>query len=100
MLRPAHRVDDGRDFLHVAVFADGSKHVDGFEILIFGNAGDPLNGFRRVSRILLLQQLENAPWMLQGEVIGYICRQSGTWCRSSDFAWLWLGRTASRPSLA
>ena len=22
MLRPAHRIDDGRDFLHVAIFAD------------------------------------------------------------------------------
>ena len=76
MLRPAHRVDDGRDFLHVAVFADRSKQVGGLQELVLGDAGNPLDHFRRVARILLLHQLEDAARMLQREVVSDIRRKS------------------------
>src|SRR5580658_766970 len=86
MLRPADGVDDRRNFLRVPVLADGSEHVNGLQILIFRNAGNALDHFRRVSRILLLQQLEDAAWMLQRHVVGHIGRQQYRWCRSAGFS--------------
>ena len=77
MLRPAHRVDDGRDFLHVAVFADGGKQIDGLQVLVLRDARDALDGFGGVARILLLHQLENAARMLERQVVGDIRRQRG-----------------------
>ena len=58
VLRPTHRIDDGRDLLHVAVFADGSEQVRGLQELVFGYAGDALDHLRRVTRILLSSTAE------------------------------------------
>jgi len=55
VLRPSHRVHDGGDLLHVAVFADGGEGVGGLQELIFWNSRDALDYLRRVARILLLQ---------------------------------------------
>ena len=65
VLRPADGVDDGRDLLHVAVLADGREQVGGLQELILRNAGDALDHFRRVARILLLQQLIDAARMFE-----------------------------------
>ena len=75
VLRPAYRVNNRRHFLHVPVFAHGREHVDRLQILFLRDARDPLHGFRRVARILLLHQLENAARMLQRQVVGYVRRQ-------------------------
>ena len=74
MLRPSHRVQDGRHLLHVAVFTDGGEQVSGFEELVFGNARDALDHLRRVTRVLLLQQLEDAAWVLQRQVVSDLLR--------------------------
>ena len=55
VLRPTHGVNDGADFLHVAILADGRVHVGGFEELILGNSSDPFHHLGGVARILLLQ---------------------------------------------
>ena len=55
VLRPPHRIHDGGDLLHVAIFADGSEQIGGLQELVFRNAGDALDHLRRVARILLLQ---------------------------------------------
>ncbi len=81
MLRPAHRVDDRRDFLHVAIFADGSEQVDGLQVLVLRDARDALDGFGRVARILLLHQLEDAARMLKRQVVGDIRGQRRRWRR-------------------
>ena len=60
VLRPADRIDDGGDLLGVAVLADGGEQIGGLEELILRNAGDALHHFRRVARILLLQELIDA----------------------------------------
>src|SRR6266481_7463954 len=64
-LRPSDGVDDGADLLHVAVFANRSVEVSGFEELLLGNAGDALDHLRRVAGILLLQELEDAVGILK-----------------------------------
>ena len=65
VLRPAHRIDDGGDLLHVAVLADGGEQVAGLQKLVLRNAGDARHHLRRVARVLLLQQLIDAARMLQ-----------------------------------
>ena len=81
VLRPAHGVDNSSDLLHVAILADGGEHVDGLEVLILGNAGDAFDQFRRVARILLLHQLENAAGVLQRQIIGGVEGKGGRrWC--------------------
>src|SRR5215469_6974104 len=75
VLGPPDRVDDGRGFLHVAVFADRGEKVGGFEVLLFRNACDALHGLRRVARILLLEQLKYASGMLERQVVGDVRRQ-------------------------
>src|SRR5260370_28411617 len=75
MLRPADRVDNRRNFLHVPVLADGCKHVGGLQELVPRDARDPLDGFRRVTRILLFQQLEHTARMLEGQVVSDIGRK-------------------------
>jgi hypothetical protein len=77
VLRPAHRVDDGGDLLHVAVFADGGEQIGGLQELIFRNAGDALHHLRRVARILLLQQLIDAARMLKREVVSDVGSKGG-----------------------
>src|ERR1700720_4988060 len=99
VLGPTDGVDDGRNFLHVAVFANRCEHVDGLQILILWNAGYPLDGFRRVARILLLHQLEYAARMLKRQIVGDVWRQPGRRSRSSNLAWHGFGRVAGRPSL-
>ena len=69
VLRPADRVDDRGGLLHVAVLADGGEEVGGLEELILRDPGDALDHLRRVARILLLQQLEDATRMLQRQVV-------------------------------
>src|ERR1700754_3771111 len=68
MLRPAHRINDRRGFLHVAIFAYRSKQIDGPQVLVPGDARNPFDGFGGVAGILLLHQLEDAARMLKGEV--------------------------------
>ncbi len=63
VLRPADRVDDGGDLLHVAILADGGEHVPRLQKLVLRNAGDARNHLRRVARVLLLQQLIDAARM-------------------------------------
>src|SRR6266849_7908902 len=84
VLRPAHGVDDRSDLLHVAVLADGGKQVGGLQELILRDAGDALDHFRRVARVLLLEELENTARMLEREVVRDIWGQGGrgrTWSR-------------------
>ena len=69
MVRPADSVDDGADFFHVAVFADGGVGVGGFDELVGGNAGDAGDHFRRVARVVLLEQLEDAIRILEREIV-------------------------------
>ncbi len=54
VLRPSDGIDNGGDFFHVAVFADGGEEVGGFEELILRNAGDALDHFWRVALVLFL----------------------------------------------
>src|SRR2546425_12072381 len=65
VLSPANGVNDRSDFLHVSIFADGREQVGSFQELIFRNTGDAFDHLGRVSRVLLFEQLENAPRMLQ-----------------------------------
>ena len=59
-----------RGLLHVAVLADGGEEVGRLEELVLRNAGDALDHLRRVARVLLLQQLEDAARMLQRQIVG------------------------------
>src|SRR5258708_7591876 len=68
VMGPTDGVDDGADLLHVAVFANRSVEVNGLEELLLGNAGDALDHLRGVAGILLLEQLEDAVWVLQGRI--------------------------------
>src|SRR5579872_5518461 len=77
MLRPTHGVQDGRDLFHVAIFAHGREQIGRFEELIARDTGDAFDYLGGVARILLLQKLENAAGMLQGEIIGHLLRQLG-----------------------
>ena len=63
-MRPADGVDDGGDFFHVAAYAHGGEGVGGLYELIFGDAGDALDHFRGVARVVFLQKLEDAIWVL------------------------------------
>src|SRR5271156_2462375 len=94
MLRPADGVDDRRDSLHVAVFADRRKQIDSLQVLFLGDAGNTLDGFWRVTRILLLHQLEDAARMLQRQIIRDVWRQSRRRNRSGGLAWYRFWRVA------
>src|SRR5580692_5559907 len=72
MLRPAHGVHNRGDLLQVSVFANGSKQVGRFQELIFLDARYAFNHFRRVARVLLLQQLVDATRMLQSQIVSYL----------------------------
>src|SRR6185295_5577560 len=65
VLRPADRINNRSGFLRVTVLANRSKQISGFKKLISRNAGDALDHFRCVARILLLQELEDRSRMLQ-----------------------------------
>ena len=75
VLRPTDRVNNCGGFLHVAVFADGGEEVSGLQELILRDAGNAFDHFRRIPRVLLPEQLEDAPRMLQREVVCHILRQ-------------------------
>src|SRR5579864_8718658 len=75
VLRPPYSVDDRRHLLHVAIFSNGREEIVGLQQSVLRNAGDFFYCFRRVSRVLLLQQLKNAPWMLERQIVGDICRE-------------------------
>src|SRR5437870_3010591 len=79
MLRPTHRIDDRADFLHVAIFANGGEEIGGFDKLILGNPGDAFNHLRRVTRVLLLQQLKDTARVLQRKIVSDIGRQHRRW---------------------
>src|SRR6185369_357430 len=79
VLRPADRVNDRCRFLRIAVLANRSEQVSGFKKLIFRDAGDALDHFRCVARILLLQKLEDRPRMLQRKIVGNVRRQHWRW---------------------
>src|SRR4029077_18553623 len=100
MLCPTHRVDDGADFLHVAIFADRGKQIDRLQVLILGDTGDPLYDFWGVARILLLQQLEDTPRMLKGQVVSDFGGQGGRWRHSSDLPRHRFRSVTGRTSLA
>ena len=68
VLGPSDGINNGGDFFHVAIFADGSEEVGGLEELILRDAGDTFHHFGCVALILLLQQLIDAARMLQGEI--------------------------------
>ena len=70
VMRPADGVDDGAGLLHVAILADGGEEFGGLEELILRNAGDALHHFRRIARVLLLEQLEDRARMLQRKIVG------------------------------
>ena len=65
VLRPADGIDDRRHFLHVAVDTNRREEIGRFQELVLRNAGNPLDHFRRVARVLLLQELEDAARMLE-----------------------------------
>ena len=75
VLRPAHGVDDGGNFLGVAVLTDGGEQVGGFQELFLGDAGDALDHFRRIARVMFLQKLEDAVGILQGQIVVDFFRQ-------------------------
>src|SRR5215469_4881680 len=92
MLRPAHGVDDRPRFLHISVLANRREKIGSPQELVLRNAGDPLDDFRRVARVLLLQQLEDAARMLQIQVVRDIRRKCGRrWRRLG-----WLGSDGRR----
>ena len=65
MLRPAHGVNDRANLLHVTVFANGGEQVRDFQKLLLRHSGNALDHFRRVTGILLAQQLKDTPGMLE-----------------------------------
>src|SRR5260370_25416433 len=65
VLRPPDGVNNRARLLHVAVFANGSIEVSGFEELFPGDAGDALDHLRGIPRAMLLQQLEHAIGVLE-----------------------------------
>src|SRR5712692_3549935 len=84
VLRPAHGVDDRGDLFHVAVFPNGREELSRLQELLPRDAGDALDHFRRVARVLLLEELENTARMLEREVVSDIWGQGGrgrTWSR-------------------
>ncbi len=90
VLRPAHRVHDGGDLLHVAIFADRSICIGSLQELIFRNARNSLDHLWRVARILLLQQLKDASRMLQCQIISDVRWQHGRGLRGlGSFCSLW-----------
>src|SRR5260370_13556018 len=68
MLRPRDGVNNRAGLLHVAVFANGSIEVSGFEELFPGDAGDALDHLRGIPREMFPQQLEHAIRVLQSYI--------------------------------
>src|ERR1035438_6501856 len=77
MLRPTDRVNNGGDFLHVAILAHRGEQIGGFQELVLRNAGDALDHFRRIALVLLLQQLKHATRMLERQIEGNFFRKRG-----------------------
>ena len=75
VVRPSHRVYDCAGLLGAAVFADGGEQVGGFQELVLGDAGDALDHFWRVARILLLQKLIHAAGMFESGVVRHVRRE-------------------------
>ncbi len=82
------------DFLEVAVFADGSEKIGRLEELRLRDAGDALDDFRRVSRIVLLQKLENASRMLERQIVRDDWRRAAAGAPAAGA--VWAGRSISR----
>src|SRR4029077_12492725 len=55
VLRPSHSVNNSADLFHVAIFADRSEKIGGFQELVFGNTCNTLDHLWRVARVLLLE---------------------------------------------
>src|SRR5260370_20948120 len=77
MLRPADGVNNRRRLLHVSILANGREKVGSAKKLVPGYAGNPLDHLRRVTRILLFQQLEHAARILERQVVRDIGRKRG-----------------------
>src|SRR5579862_4076142 len=75
VLRPADGIDDGANFLQIAVFANGSELVPRLQQLVLRNSSDARDHLRRVPRVLLPEQLIDAAWMLQSEIVSNFRRK-------------------------
>jgi hypothetical protein len=69
MLGPPNGVYDRSDLLRVSVFANRREEISSLQEIRFFDAGDPGDHFRRVPRVVLLEQLESAPRVLKGQII-------------------------------
>src|SRR4029077_3501858 len=85
VLGPSDGVNDCARLLHVAVFANRSIEVRGFEELFLGDAGNALDHFRGIARVVFLQQLEHAIGVLQSEIEFDFFRQQGSGRRASTW---------------
>src|SRR2546425_483205 len=75
VLSPPDGIDDRADSFHVAVFADRCKQICYLEELIRRYAGNLRDHIRGVSRVLLLEQLENGARMLKRKIVGGVWRK-------------------------
>ena len=75
MLRPADRINNGADLFHVSIFANGGVHVIGLGQLVLRDSRDARNHLRRITREMLLHQLEDATRMFQRKVVSGVGRQ-------------------------
>ena len=65
MVREAHRVHDGHDLVGLSHLADELRDL---EVLLDGDAGDARDHLRRVARVVLLHELEDALRILKRHV--------------------------------
>src|SRR5262249_8987939 len=79
MLGPAYGIYDGPGFFHIAALANRRKHLCGLYELVLRHAGNPRDHLGRVSRILLLEQLEHTTRVLQRKIVSDIRRKSRRW---------------------
>src|SRR5580700_10657491 len=68
VMRPADRINNRRYLLRVSILTHRREQVRSLHKLILRYAGDTLHDFRRVPRVMLLQELVNASWILQRQV--------------------------------
>src|SRR5260370_16885007 len=85
MLRPADGVNNRRRLFHVSILANGREKVGSAKKLVPRYAGNPLDHLRRVTRILLFQQLEHAARILERQVVCDLGRKRGC-CRGARLA--------------
>src|ERR1700693_5315787 len=69
MVGPSHGINYSGGLFHVAVFADGGEQVGDLKELIAWNAGDALDHFGCVTRIVFAEKLIDAARVLQRQIM-------------------------------